>query len=71
MVSNDRGSFAMALFFERVSLGPAENVGMILDRYGIDAARWSEVQQLSQNAHILQCGTHERPAPDRMALYPH
>jgi hypothetical protein len=42
----------MALFFERVSLGPAENVGMILDRYGMDASRWSEVQQLSQNAHI-------------------
>lgn len=42
----------MPLFFERVSIGPGENAGTILDRYDVDRSRWAEVKGLAQNSHI-------------------
>ena len=40
------------MFFESVTLAPGDTVGRILDLYGIDGTRWSEVLQSAPNQSV-------------------
>ena len=51
-IFDSKGFDPMAQFFERVSIIPGQSAAATLARYGIDNARWPEVRQLQQNAHI-------------------
>src|SRR4029077_4977499 len=51
-ILDSKGVRSMAQFFERVSILPGRSAAATLARYGIDSARWPEVRQLQQNAHI-------------------